>query len=427
MHESKLQGKSYVIPKRLVWDAWLKVKRNGGAAGVDGVSIDQFEVNVKDNLYGLWNRMSSGSYFPGPVRAVEIPKKGGTRVLGIPNVIDRVAQTVAVMTLEPGVEKVFHRDSYGYRPGRSPADAIRVCRRRCWEKDWVVDLDVKAFFDSVSWDLMLKAVARHTDQKWVLLYVERWLKAPMRMVDGTLLERVKGTPQGGPISPVLANLFLHHGFDMWMTREFPGIRFERFADDAVIHCASEPEARLVRAAVARRLADVGLELHPDKTRIVYCKDSNRRGTCENTSFTFLGYTFRPREAFNHTRKVKFTSFLPGASRDKQTAFSRRVHAWRLHRRTDLTIAELANGRKDEDGTLLSPGINPAVAGWFNYFTVFYPTAVDPLRERIDHHLVRWVRRKYKRRRTNNQARTWLDGVRQRTPDLFAHWKVASTP
>lgn len=427
MHESKLRGKSHAIPKRLVWDAWLKVKKNGGAAGVDGVTIEQFEVNLRDNLFKLWNRMSSGSYFPGPVRAVEIPKKGGTRVLGIPNVIDRVAQTVAVMALELEVEKVFHEDSYGYRPGRSPLDAVAVCRRRCWEKDWVIDLDVKAFFDSVPWDLMLRAVARHTDQKWVLLYVERWLKAPMLRTDGNLAQRVQGMPQGGPISPVLANLFLHYGFDAWMTREFPGIRFERFADDAVIHCASERQARLVRAAVARRLADVGLELHPDKTRIVYCQDSNRRGTYENTSFTFLSYTFRPRGAFNNKRNVRFTSFLPGASGDKQTKFSRRVRAWRLHRRTDLTIAELANGRKDEDGTPLSPGINPVLAGWFNYFTVFYPTAVDPLRERIDRHLVRWVRRKYKRCKTNNQARTWLDGVRQRAPDLFAHWQVTSTP
>ncbi|MCA1682043.1 MAG: group II intron reverse transcriptase/maturase [Actinobacteria bacterium] len=427
MHESKLRGKSHAIPKRLVWDAWLKVKKNGGAAGVDGVTIGQFEVDLRDNLFKLWNRMSSGSYFPGAVRAVEIPKKGGTRVLGIPNVIDRVAQTVAVMALEPEVEKVFHGDSYGYRPGRSPVDALKVCRQRCWEKDWVIDLDVKAFFDSVPWDLMLKAVARHTDQKWVLLYVERWLKAPMLMVDGNLVQRVQGTPQGGPISPVLANLFLHYGFDTWMTREFPGIRFERFADDAVIHCADERQARLVRAAVARRLADIGLELHPDKTRIVYCQDSNRRGTYENTSFTFLSYTFRPRRALNNKRNVRFTSFLPGASRDKQTEFSRRVHAWRLHRRTDLTIAELANGRKDEDGTPLSPGINPVLAGWFSYFTAFYPTAVDPLRQRIDRHLVRWVRRKYKRCKTNNQARTWLNGVRQRAPDLFAHWQVASTP
>ena len=231
MSDPELQGKSYDIPKRLVWDAWLKVRSNSGAAGADGVTIEQFEERLKDNLYKLWNRMSSGSYFPGPVRAVEIPKKGGTRVLGIPNVVDRVAQTVAVLVLEPNVERVFHDDSYGYRPGRSPLDAVGACRERCWKKDWVVDLDVKAFFDSVSWDLMLRALERHTDQKWVLLYVERWLKAPMLMPDGTMVARVKGTPQGGPISPLIANIFLPDGFDTWMTREYPGVQFERFADD----------------------------------------------------------------------------------------------------------------------------------------------------------------------------------------------------
>ena len=239
MSEPKLQGKSYDIPKQLVWKAWLKVRSKGGAAGADGVTISQYEENVKNNLYKLWNRMSSGSYFPGPVRAVEIPKKGGTRVLGIPNVVDRIAQTVAVLVIEPNAEQVFHDDSYGYRPGRSPEDAVGMCRERCWKKDWVVDLDVKAFFDSVSWELMLKAVARHTDQKWVLLYVERWLKALMLMPDGSLVARVKGTPQGGPISPLIANIFLHYGFDLWMIRKFPGVQFERFADDVVVHCVTE--------------------------------------------------------------------------------------------------------------------------------------------------------------------------------------------
>ena len=211
-----MQGKSHDIPKRLVWDAWLKVKENGGAAGADGVTIEQFEGKLKDNLYKLWNRMSSGSYFPGPVRAVEIPKKGGTRVLGIPDVVDRVAQTVAVMALEPDVEKVFHDDSYGYRPGRSPLDAVRVCRERCWEKTGLLTWTSK-LSSTPCLDLMLKAVARHTDQKWVLLYVERWLKTPMLKADGTLAERTKGTPQGGPLSPLLANVFLHYGFDSWMT------------------------------------------------------------------------------------------------------------------------------------------------------------------------------------------------------------------
>jgi RNA-directed DNA polymerase len=318
MTEPKLQGKSYDIPKQLVWEAWLKVRSKGGAAGADGVTIPQFEENVKNNLYKLWNRMSSGSYFPGPVRAVEIPKKGGTRVLGIPNVVDRIAQTVAALVLEPNVEQVFHADSYGYRPGRSPVDAVRVCRERCFKKDWIVDLDVKAFFDSVSWELMLKAVARHTDQKWVLLYVERWLKASMLMPDGTIVARVKGTPQGGPISPLIANTFLHYGFDLWMTREFPGVQFERFADDVVVHCVTERQARQVRDAIGRRLVEVGLELHPDKTKIVYCKDSRRRQPYELVSFTFCGYTFRPREVFDRKRQQPFTGFLPAVAPGKLT-------------------------------------------------------------------------------------------------------------
>jgi group II intron reverse transcriptase/maturase len=203
----------------LVWDAWLKVRKKGGAAGADGVTVERFEEGLHDNLFGLWNRMASGSYFPGPVKAVEIPKQGGTRRLGIPNVVDRIAQTAAALALEANVEAVFHDDSYGYRPGRSPLDAVAVCRERCFKNNWVVDLDIRSFFDSVPWELMQKALARHTDQKWVLLYVERWLKAPMLMPDGSLVARVKGTLQGSPISPLLANLFLHYGLDLWMTRE----------------------------------------------------------------------------------------------------------------------------------------------------------------------------------------------------------------
>ena len=418
MREPKLKGKSYDIPKRLLWDAWLKVKENGGAAGADGVTIEQFEENLSGNLYRLWNRMSSGSYFPGPVRAVEIPKKGkqgGIRVLGIPSVVDRVAQAAAAMALEPGVEPIFHEDSYGYRPGRSPVDAVAVCRERCFRKDWVLDLDIRAFFDSVPWDLMLKAVAHHTDQQWVVLYVERWLKAPMRRPDGTLAPRVKGTPQGSPISPCLANLFLHYGLDAWMVREFPTVQFERFADDAVIHCVSERQARVVRDAVARRLADVGLDLHPDKTRIVYCKDSNRRRDYEEISFTFCGYMFRPRRAYNKRTGEVFTSFLPAVSPEKLTAMSRRVASWRIHRRTTLTLDDLA-----------AP-INLRLRGWLAYFTAFCPTAVIPLCRRIDRHLVRWARWKYKRlERSEKRARAWLGAVRSRAPDLFAHWRYCSS-
>jgi RNA-directed DNA polymerase len=410
VHEPKLKGKSHVIPKQLVWDAWLKVKEKGGAAGADGVTIEQFEEDLSGNLFRLWNRMSSGSYFPGPVRAVEIPKQGGIRVLGIPNVVDRVAQKAAAMALEPSVEPMFHEDSYGYRPGRAPVDAVAVCRERCFRKDWVVDLDIRSFFDSVPWDLMLRAVARHSDQKWVVMYVERWLKAPMQRSDGALVQRVKGTPQGSPISPVLANLFLHYGLDAWMAREFPAVAFERFADDAVIHCVSERQARQVRDAVACRLAEVGLEVHPDKTRIVYCKDSNRRGTYEQVSFTFCGFTFRPRRAYNKRQGVAFTSFLPAVSAGKLTAMSRRVSSWRIHRRKNLTLNDLA------------PGINLVLRGWFAYFAAFYPTAVKPLCQRIDCHLVRWARWKYKRlERSDRRARAWLRGVRARNPELFVHW------
>ena len=369
-------------------------------------------LTLKDNLYKLWNRMSSGSYFPGPVRAVEIPKKGGTRVLGIPGVVDRVAQTVAVMALEPDVEKVFHDDSYGYRPGRSPLDAVRTCRERCFKKDWVVDLDVKAFFDSVPWDLMLKAVQRHTDSKWVLLYVERWLKAPMLMPDGTLNARTKGTPQGGPVSPLLANLFLHYGFDMWMSREFPGITFERFADDAVIHCVTERQARQVRDAIGGRFADIGLELHPGKTKLVYCKDSRRRQEFDQVTFTFCGYAFRPRMAFDKNRKQVYTGFLPAVAPEKLTEMSRKIASWRIHRRTTQTLNEIARW------------LNPVLRGWLAYFTVFYPSKVIPLCERIDRHLMRWARRKYKRlERSDKRAREWLKDVRKLAPRLFAHWAL----
>ena len=416
MHELKLKGRSHDIPKRLVWDAWLKVKEKGGAAGADGVSIEQFEEDLSGNLFRLWNRMSSGSYFPGPVRAVEIPKQGGTRVLGIPNVVDRVAQKAAAMALEPNVEPMFHEDSYGYRPGRAPVDAVAVCRERCFRKDWVVDLDIRAFFDSVPWELMLRAVARHSDQKWVVMYVERWLKAPMQKPDGTLVQRVKGTPQGSPISPLLANLFLHYGLDAWMVREFPAVAFERFADDAVIHCVSERQARIVRDAVARRLVEVGLELHPDKTRIVYCKDSNRRETYEQVSFTFCGYTFRPRKAYNQRRHVAFTGFMPAVSAGKLTLMSRRVASWRIHRRVNLTLDDLA------------AGINQVLRGWLAYFTTFYPSAVSPLCDRIDRHLMRWARWKYKRlERSGKRARAWLTGVQSRTPELFVHWRYCARP
>ncbi len=270
MDELKAPGKPFAISKRAVQVAWEKVRANGGAAGVDGVSIEEFGSDLKNNLYKIWNRMSSGTYFPPPVKAVEIPKahRPGTRMLGVPTVAGRVAQTVVAQVIEEKAEPVFHPDSYGYRPGRSALDAVGICRQRCWRYDWVVEFDIRKFFDSVRWDLIVKAVTAHCDLPWAVLYVKRWLAAPLALADGTLADRVRGTPQGSAISPVIANLFLHYAFDTWMARSYPGCPFERYADDAVVHCSSLEQAEAVLAAIRERMADVGLELHPDKTRIV---------------------------------------------------------------------------------------------------------------------------------------------------------------
>ena len=416
MNESRSQVKPFDIPKQMVWEAYQRVKANKGAAGVDGQSVEQFEQDLRNNLYRLWNRMSSGSYFPPPVKAVEIPKaSGGVRILGIPTVADRIAQTVVAMFLERLVEPVFHTDSYGYRPGRSALDAVAVCRERCWRNDWIIDLDVRAFFDSVDHSLMLKAVERHTDARWVLLYVTRWLKAPMRQPDGTLAARDRGTPQGSAVSPVLANLYLHYAFDMWLAREHPGVAFERYCDDAVIHCTSQAQAVMVRDALAARLAEVGLELHPAKTRVVYCKDADRRGDHEVTSFTFLGYTFRPRLARNRWGK-HFVSFLPAVSKDAVKAMSREIRSWHIARRSDKSLTDLAQM------------FNSIVQGWINYYGRFYKSMLYPLLRRINEHLVRWACRKYKRlRRREKRARELLARAARRYPALFAHWRFGLKP
>ena len=281
------KAKPFDIPKREVWEAFKRVKANHGAAGVDRQSIADLEVDLSNNLYKLWNRLSSGSYFPPPVRRVDIPKAdGGTRPLGIPTVADRIAQEVARRYLEPYLEAVFHANAYGYRPGRSAIDAVHQARQRCWRYDWVLDIDVKAYFDSIDWERLLKAVRHHTDCAWVLLYIERWLKAPVQMEDGSVVPRTAGTPQGGVISPLLANLFLHYAFDAWMSRNYPHIPFERYADDAICHCKSAEEARALWSALQERFAACKLVLHPEKTKIVYCKDANRDGDFPNQSFDF---------------------------------------------------------------------------------------------------------------------------------------------
>ncbi|MEW1914921.1 group II intron reverse transcriptase/maturase [Kitasatospora sp. NPDC085895] len=407
-------SKSYQISKHLVFEAYLRVKANKGAAGVDAVSIEQFEADLRGNLYKLWNRMSSGCYFPPPVRMVEIDKPGGrgVRILGVPTVADRIAQTVVAMVLEPLVEPVFHQDSYGYRPRRSALDAVEACRERCWRTDWVIDMDIRGFFDNLDHDLVLKAVAHHTDQRWVLLYVERWLKAPLQRPDGSLLARDRGSPQGSAVSPVLSNLFMHYAFDAWMAREYPGIQFERYCDDVVVHCRNEVQAHHVRRAIAERLAECGgLELHPQKTRIVYCKDRNRRGSAEHTSFTFLGYGFRVRR-LRTKRGEYFFGFNPGVSDEAAKLIRAQIRRWRLHLRSDTTLEQLARE------------INPVVRGWINYYGRFHPTALRSSLNRINDYLVRWLVRKYKRfRHKRARAREALASHARLFPGLFAHWKL----
>jgi RNA-directed DNA polymerase len=344
------------------------------------------------------------------VRAVEIPKShgGGVRVLGVPTVADRIAQTVVARRLEAKVEPIFHQDSYGYRPGRSALDAVAACRKRCWEYAWVIDLDIQKFFDSVSWDLTVKAVQAHTDLPWVVLYVRRWLEAPVRLPDGTLQQRDRGTPQGSAISPVLANLFMHYAFDMWMAREHPGVPFERYADDGVVHCVSESQAQRLREAIANRMREVGLRLHPDKTKVVCCKDGNRPLTYEHTSFTFLGFTFRARKAIDRNGE-RFTAFLPAISKVALKKISGEVRRWRLHRQVGRTFAELARA------------INPIVRGWMQYYGAFYRTALHPLLRRINAYLMRWIRKKFKRLRTFKKAHACWRRITRQHPRAFAHW------
>jgi len=411
------EAKAYVIPKQLVWDAYQRVKANRGAAGVDGESLAAFEKDLKGNLCKVWNRMSSGSYFPPPVRLVEIPKdNGGTRPLGIPTVSDRVAQTVVKMVLEPVVEPAFHPDSYGYRPGKSALDAVGVARKRCWTADWVIDLDIKAFFDSLSHDLVERAVAHHTDSPWVRLYIARWLRAPVQRPDGTLEQRTRGTPQGGVVSPLLANLLLHYAFDVWMRRTFPHVHFERYADDAIVHCRSERQARAVLDAIRSRFVQCGLELHATKTRIVYCKDDDRPAEAEHIAFDFLGYTFQPRRAKNRWGNF-FVSFLPAMSNKAAKRIRKTIREWRM--------ASTRNNQRLED---LARVVNPVIRGWMNYYGRFYRSKCVQTLRHLNEALAAWARWKYKRfRRRERASMHWLGRIARRDPSLFALWQLGMKP
>lgn len=408
-----MKTKPFAIPKGQVMQAYERVKANAGAAGVDQQSLTDFAKDLKGNLYKLWNRLSSGSYFPPPVKAVAIPKKsGGERLLGIPTVSDRIAQMVVKLEFEPQVEACFLPDSYGYRPNKSALDAVGVTRQRCWRYDWVLEFDIKGLFDNIPHDLLLKAVHKHTEVSWVRLYIGRWLTAPMQLPNGELAARTKGTPQGGVISPVLANLFLHYAFDRWLQQHYPNTPWCRYADDGLVHCRTEAEAQQMLKVLKQRFEACGLELHPEKTKIVYCKDGSRKGQYEHTAFDFLGYTFRRRVCKNSKRNSLFVNFTPAVSKASLKAMRLKVRKWRVRMRTELSIEEMARW------------LNPKINGWIAYYGRYYRSALYGMCRHVNKALVRWARRKYKKlRHHKTRAALFMEGIAEREPTLFAHWKA----
>ena len=370
---------------------------------------------MKNNLYKLWNRMSSGSYFPKAVKGVEIPKKNGKkRLLGIPTIEDRVAQMTVRMSFEKLVEPIFSSNSYGYRPNRSAIEAVAVTRERCWKTPWVLEFDIKGLFDNIDHELLNRAVRKHTDSKWIILYIERFLKAAIKMPDGTIQQRKCGTPQGGVISPVLANLFMHYAFDMWMKREFPENEWVRYADDGIIHCRTKEEAEYILGKLKERMLKCKLEIHPEKTRIVYCRSDKNTERHEHESFDFLGYTFRRRLVKSKYGNF-FNAFTPAVSKEASQKFRDRIREIRRNNKI-VSIEKLAEE------------MNPVIRGWANYFSKFCSREAIKVLNYVNLSLIKWCRKKYKRiRGSKGKAYRYLARLAKSKSDLFYHWKIGIRP
>ena len=408
--------KSYKIPKQLVMQAYLKVKANKGAAGIDEETIDEFERELKNNLYKIWNRMSSGSYFPPAVKGIDIPKKsGGKRTLGIPTIADRIAQTVVKIYLEPELERIFDKDSYGYRPGKSAHQALERVKQRCWKYDWVLEFDIKGLFDNLDHNLLIKALKKHTKQEWIILYVERWLKTCMIKEEVEIIRKT-GTPHGGVISPLLANLFMHYAFDRWMRKECAGVEFCRYADDGLIHLKSKSQALYIREKLEARLRKCGLELNDSKTKIIYCKDKLRKEDYPEISFDFLGYTFRPRLSYSEKKREYFVNFSPAVSKIAIKAMSQEMKRWKLNLRSSQSL---------EDFAIM---YNPVLRGWQGYYGYFYKSGMNKVFCQLNAILVKWVMKKYKKlRNSKTQASKWLGKIARQNSYLFIHWQLGIFP
>jgi RNA-directed DNA polymerase len=405
-----MKTKPFIIPKEQVFKAYKLVKANAGAAGVDKQSLSEFGENLEDNLYKIWNRMSSGSYFPSAVKEVPIEKKdGGERILGIPTVGDRIAQMVVKLQFEPLVEPHFLEDSYGYRAWKSALDAVEITRKRCWEQDWVLEFDIKGMFDNIPHDLLMKAVEKHTSCKWIRLYIERWLKAPMETADGNIVAREKGTPQGGVISPVLSNLFLHYTFDLWMSRNYPDTKWCRYADDGLVHCSTEEEAKEILTNLEKRFKECGLELHPTKTRIIYCKDDRRQDDYPTTSFDFLGYTFCARTVKYRNGTLR-RGFNPAASNASLKEMRSRIKKSGIRHRNEMNLEEIAEK------------FNPILRGWLNYYGKYSRSTLYKVWRHFNKAIVAWIMKKYKKVNSKTKAINLLNRIYGNQPTLFEHWK-----
>lgn len=405
-------GKTIPIEYERVVRAYQKVRRGGKASGIDKESWTDFEKQTERNLYVIWNRLASGSYYPQPLREVEIPKKDGKkRKLGIPTLRDRIAQQVVKEYMEERIDKIFHKNSYGYRPLKSAHQAIEQVRQNCYKQDWVIDMDIMSFFDEIDHKLMLKAVSHVMEEKWVKMYIERWLQMPVQMNDGTLKQKQgKGTPQGGVVSPLLANLYLHYTLDAWLTKHYPAVSFVRYADDIILHCNNKEEAEKVLRAVKERLAEVKLQIKEEKTVIVYCKDYRRKEKQEKVKFDFLGFSYQPRGRKSKIDGKLFMAFTAEISQSSQKKIREAIKGERIWKYTQMDITAIANH------------FNPKIRGWINYYGVYSKRSLRRTIMRIEWRLMKWISKKYKISGYRKTVKK-LALIKQENPKLFYHWQT----